>query len=150
MNFKITAEHKGKQFELVIGEEYEFSDSPEFMADRTKKGKLHHINKYCDENYPFCCDYKGRRMWFPRIRPIQKEESRELTHKEIAMYLVGKGVFRINGLGGYKTFWDSSNLIGNYRFCFFSDLDTDHEKWHELTTELLEMLSVTQIKEREG
>lgn len=150
---EIYATYNGERFPVKIGEEYEFSHTSEFNPDYTFKLILKEISN--NAVHPFrgeYCKHNGRSIsfnwagftWFKYIRPIQKAEPRFLTHKEIAMNLVGKGVFKENETTAWFTQWFSGDNVSDYTFCFFSDLDTDHEKWHQLTTELLDM-----IKERE-
>ena len=140
MNIEITAEYNGIRFPVIIGQEYEFK-----IVNNWIKGKLLSVrfSKH-DNSYSFDSDkeiYAG----VPTIRPVQKPVARQLTHKEIAMHLVGKGVFKEDGFQGYRTFWDSVVNISPWRFCFFADLDEPSEKWHKLDTDLLDM-----VKERES
>jgi hypothetical protein len=128
---EIYATYNGERFPVKIGGEYEFSNSDNFEDAKTSRlasvmNAEHAFVTYRD----YCYKY---------IRPIQPKEVKPLTHKEIDMNLVGKGKFK--HIYAYENGrWNCVNAT----FCFFSDLDTDHKKWHELTTELLDM-----IKERE-
>ncbi len=140
MNIEITSEYKGVRFPVVIGQEYEFK-----IGNNWIKGKLlsvrfsKHVNSYLFDSDKEI--YAG----VPTIRPVQKEEPRDLTHKEIAMNLVGIGVFMHNDeKEDWVTYWDNNLSIENRRFCFFSDLDTENEKWYKLDTDLLKL-----VKERE-
>ena len=143
MNIKILAEYKGEEFELVIGQEYEFCYNKDFTDDHTFRGILERLDFHHGCTSAFRSSSELMSSWFSHIRPIQKQ--RQLTHKEIAVNLIGQGVFRYKEVCEYwGTSWTDERTIEYWRFCFFSDLDTDHEKWHELTTDLLDM-----IKERE-
>jgi hypothetical protein len=138
MNIEITAEYNGIRFPVIIGQEYEFK-----IVNNWIKGKLLSVrfSKH-DNSYSFDSDkeiYAG----VPTIRPVQKPVARQLTHKEIAMNLVGKGVFKLD-VGYWKTEWSKDLKIKRFNFCFFADLDEPSEKWHKLDTDLLDM-----IKERE-
>ena len=147
MNVEITAEYNGVRFPVVIGEEYDASETPEFDVYCLHKGELVNIDYAYNE---FIIHFKEGVGRFKYIRPVQKKEARLLTHKEIAMNLVGKGVFRYkveNGeiaFSGWHIGWGQVSVIENMVFCFFADLDTESEKWHNLDTDLLDL-----VKERE-
>ncbi|MCK9576767.1 MAG: hypothetical protein M0R51_12660 [Clostridia bacterium] len=144
MNIEITVEYNGIRFPVVIGQEYEASETPEFDVYCLYKGELVNIDYTSNE---FIIHFKEGVGRFKYIRPVQKEEPRELTHKEIAMNLVGKGVFTwIDDESGriredvWATGFSKAGNIINYVFCFFDDLDEPSEKWHNLDTDLLKLI----------
>lgn len=72
---------------------------------------------------------------------------RYLTHKEVAINLFSKGVFRYKtenkgdiAFSDWYMGWGQTSIIECMCFCFLSDLDTDREKWHPLTIELLDIV----------
>lgn len=139
MNIEIIGEYNGVKFPIVVGQEYVFK-----IGNNWIKGKILSVRfRKHDNSYSFDSDkeiYAGD----PTIRPVQKPVARELTHKEIAMNLVGKGVFKEEDTTSWFISWFSHDEVCRYTFCFFSDLDEPSEKWHKLDTDLLKL-----IKERE-
>lgn len=139
MNIEITAEYNGVRFPVVVGQEYEFKYKNVWLKGRLLRIS---INEYSVSFYDF--KILHGEISVTDIRPIQKEEARDLTHKEIAMNLVGKGVFGSFAKDSWETSWRTDLDICIRRFCFFADLDEPIEKWHKLDTDLLKL-----IKERE-
>jgi hypothetical protein len=119
---KIIATYNGVEFELKKGEKYQVSED----IVNWKIKEFWHYDGYKKVFVTAdICVYQF-------IRPIQPKEAKQLTHKEIALNLVGEGVFKENETTAWFTQWFSGDNVYDYTFCFFSDLDTDHEKWHPL------------------